>query len=88
MYDLHHIPNIRDSKRLIKNFNVKTGVAIALRFKAHQNLKMARFEDVFSARDLMAKEIWNLRQHSLIPINVLLKIIELNRKKYPESFKK
>jgi hypothetical protein len=88
MIDLHHVPNIRDSKRLIKGYKIETGVAIGLPSKVHRILKTKRFSDALNARDLLAREIYNLRRNSPIPSSVLLKMVELNKKKYPDTFKR
>lgn len=88
MVDLHHIPNIEDSKRLIRDFKIATGVAIGLPLMVHRNLPSIRFKDVLNARDLLAKEIRNLRKNTPVPNSALLKIVELNKKKYPNVFKK
>jgi hypothetical protein len=88
MLDLHHIPNARDAVRVIKKFDINTGVSIALPLTVHKNIRAVRFRDINSARGLLASEILYLRSCTPIPSTVLLKIIELNKTKYPESFKK
>lgn len=88
MFDLQHIPNIDDSKRLIGGFSIGRGVAIALPIGVHRKLGSQRYPDVFNARTLLAREIVNLRSNTDIPIEVLQKIIDLNKNRYPDSFKK
>jgi hypothetical protein len=88
MLDLHHIPNAKDAVRLIKKFDINTGVSIALPLTVHRNIRSVRFTEVKSARGLLASEILYLRSCTPIPSTVLLKVIELNKTKYPESFKK
>lgn len=88
MVDLHHIPNIKDAKRLIKNFIVDTGIVIALSPNAHRNIRSVRFANAKSARELLAMEILHLRRNSFIPVGILLKLVDINKQRYPDSFKK
>jgi len=88
MLDLHHIPNAIDAGRLIKEFDIATGVSIALPVMVHRNIQSLRFTEIMNARDLLAKEILHLRSCTPIPSAVLLRVIELNKVKYPESFKR
>ena len=88
MLDLQHVPNIKGGKRLIKNFTVKKSVAIAIPSHEHSKIKYCNYLDIKTARTLLAREIKILRKYTGIPSMVFNKIIEANKKMYPESFKK
>lgn len=88
MLDLQHIPNVKDGKRLIKGFDIKRSITIAIPSNEHMRIKYVDYSDVGNARSLLSKEIKMLRSHTEIPVVVLLKIIEANKKRYPESYKK
>jgi hypothetical protein len=40
-----------------------------------------------SPRDLLARDIWNLRQYTNTPNSSLQQLINLNKTMYPEAFK-
>jgi len=88
MLDLHHIPNIRDGRRLIEGFEMNRGVAIAIPSNEHFKIRHINCSQITNARKLLSKEIWAMREHTKIPGSVLLKIITANKMKYPKSFKK
>jgi hypothetical protein len=88
MTDLHHIPNVRCCKRLIKDFKFEESVAIALPSFIHKRIKYSDNSDILTARQLLAKEIMHLRKTTDIPPHALSQIIELNKKIFPSSFNK
>jgi len=88
MIDLHHVPNIKDGKRLIEGFVVKRGIALAIPSSEHIKIKYTHWPQIANARTLLAKEIKLMRKYTEVPAAVLIKIVVANKVKYPESFKK
>ncbi len=88
MLDLQHIPNIKDGKRIIKNFNALTSVVIAIPSHEHKNIKYCDYSEIENPRILLAREIKIMRRYTKIPSIVFIKIINANKAMYPDSFKK
>jgi len=88
MLDLQHVPNIKDSKRLIRGFTTNKGVTIVIPSNEHKKIKCLDYSSIISARTLLAREVRNLKQCIGVPSIVLLKIIEANKERYSEAFKK
>jgi len=86
--DLHHIPNIKDGRRLIKKFSIENGLTIALPASFHKAMSHSGYPEISNARDLLAQEIIYIRKVVYIPSHILLGIIKENLKLFPESFKK
>ncbi len=88
MFDLQHIPNTKDAKRLIPGFIPKRSIVIAIPYYEHKKIKYFSYSHIQNARTLLAEEVRQTRRFTAIPPDVLLKIVDSNKKLYPNSFKK
>jgi hypothetical protein len=90
MFDLQHIPDKRYCKILIKDYSVGKGVCIALPPNEHFRIKRSKLQLPFStsARSLLYLEMRRLRTYTSVPVEMQIKIIEMNKKLFPTSFKR
>jgi hypothetical protein len=84
--DLHHVGQAHAMEQIVPGYSRATGPAIALPAAEHAAVPTLRGTVDMSPRSLLARDIWNLRQHTNTPDSSLLKLIELNKTMYPEAF--
>lgn len=84
--DLHHVGQAHAMEQIVPGYSRATGPAIALPAAEHAAVPTLRGTVDMSPRSLLARDIWNLRQHTNAPNSSLLKLIELNKTMYPEAF--
>ena len=83
--DLHHVPQKNPAGQVIQGYNPNTAPAIALPERLHEKIPTSRGPYWGSARDLLAKDIWDLRNAG-VPNNPLKSLINLNKRTYPWAF--
>ena len=86
MLDIHHTPQKVPARRLIQGYDERTGPSIAIPQKEHaiiSGLQRGRNVSGWSARQLLAHDIWLLKTHSNAPNASLRQLIELNKEMYP-----
>ncbi|MET0637369.1 MAG: hypothetical protein ABWZ25_15165 [Chitinophagaceae bacterium] len=86
--DLHHIPNKKDIKGIIKDFDTGDGIAVTIPSYEHIRIRHFDYSRVQNLRSLLFEELRVLRKYTKTPPAVLIKIIEANKGRYPEYFKK
>lgn len=86
--DLHHAVQWHPAAQIIPGYNPKTAPAIALPDVEHQAIKNLRGDYSGTARDLLARDAWNLRGSTNAPNSAIQELIELNKRTYPDSFAK
>lgn len=86
--DLHHTPQKQPAKQVIQEYDPNTAPAIALPQAEHQSIPVKKGEYNGSPRAQLAKDVFDLRNNTNAPNSALMELIELNRKMYPELFKK
>jgi RHS repeat-associated protein len=83
--DIHHVPQSHPASQVIPRYNPGTAPAIALPEAVHGTIPRLRGAYVGTPRDLLANDLWNLRQAG-VPNASLRQLIDLNRNTYPGVF--
>ena len=92
--DAHHVGQKALMKKLISNYNWRTGPSILIPKSGHTLRSSAGIvkrstKGIQSARDLLARDIKELRRvYPNIPNNALQELIQLNKQMYPNAFLK
>jgi hypothetical protein len=86
--DIHHAPHQKPASQSITGYDKKTAPSIALPEKEHGALPISKGNYSGTARDQLAKDIKDLRNYTNAPNSSLTKLIDLNKKTYPELLKK
>ena len=86
--DLHHVGQAHVMSQVVSGYSRAHGPSIALPRAEHAMLPRQRGPAILGARDLLARDIQNLRRHTDTPTSSLRQIIRLNKEIYPEAFKK
>jgi RHS repeat-associated protein len=86
--DIHHVLQSSPASQVIQGYDRLTAPSIAIPQAEHRLIPTITGEFSGSARDLMAKDILNLRNYTNTPNNSLQDLIDLNKQMYPEVFTK
>jgi RHS repeat-associated protein len=87
--DIHHVSQSKPAGQLIKDYDKATAPAIALPKSEHKAIPTLKGTNTAgNARQQLAKDVKDLRRFTNAPNSSLQKLIDLNKKMYPESFKK
>ena len=76
------------AKQAINGYNKKTGPSIALPRGEHRAIPTKKGTYSGSARDLLAKDIRDLRNYTNTPNSALKQLIQENKNAYPNAYKK
>ena len=74
--------------QIIKGYDPKTGPSIALTDAEHRRIKNLQGSYSGSARDLLARDLRNLRKATNAPNSALQELAGANKQMYPADFKK
>jgi len=86
--DIHHAMQKQPAGQVVRGYNPSTAPSISLPRSEHMQIPNLRGEYSGSARDLLARDIGNLRNNTNAPNSSLRDLIELNKQMYPGAFKK
>lgn len=86
--DIHHVGQAHPMESLVSNYNRTTAPAIVLPRAEHAAIRTIRGRVIGTARGELARSIRNLRNLTNAPSNALRELIELNKRIYPDAFKK
>lgn len=86
--DIHHAAQKHPAGQVIPEYDPATGPSIAIPRGEHSRIPTIKGEYSGSARDLLAKDIRNLRNYTNAPNGSLEELIKLNKDKYPGAFSK
>jgi hypothetical protein len=86
--DIHHAGQAHAMQQIIAQYHRATGPAIALPRAEHALVSTLKGPVLLSARSLLARDIWNLRQNTNAPPSALRQLIKLNKDTYPGDFVK
>jgi hypothetical protein len=84
--DLHHAGQAHAMEQVVPGYERATGPAIALPAAEHKMIPNLKGEVKMSARDVLARDIRNLRRFTGAPNSALQQLIELNKSMYPGAF--
>ncbi|MCA1032996.1 hypothetical protein LCL95_18570, partial [Bacillus timonensis] len=86
--DIHHVGQKHPASQVIDGYNPQYAPSIAVPFREHKRIPTLKGDYNGSARDLLAKDIWDLRRHTNAPNSALKELININKSMYPGSFLK
>ena len=86
--EIHHAAQKHPAGQAISGYDPKTGPSIALPRGEHRDIPTMKGEYSGSARDLLAKDIRDLRNSTSAPNSSLRELIQLNKDMYPGAFGK
>ena len=86
--DIHHAMQKNPAGQAVGGYNPATGPSIAVPRGEHSRIPTLKGEYSGSARDLLAKDIRDLRNYTNAPNSSLRDLIDLNKQTYPGAFGK
>jgi RHS repeat-associated protein len=84
--EIHHAAQKHPAGQAIPGYDPKSGPSIALPRGEHRDIPTMKGEYSGSARDLLAKDIRDLRNNTNAPNSSLRDLIQLNKDMYPGAF--
>lgn len=84
--DLHHVGQAAVFEKIVPGYSRNTGPTIALPEAVHEILPSIRGQTTLTARQVLARDVWNLRKYTLAPNSSLLELIRLNLQLYSGAF--
>jgi hypothetical protein len=84
--DLHHVGQAHAMEQLIPGYSRATAPSIVLPREQHALIPNLRGTVDLTPRQLLARDIMNLRNYTDAPNSSLRELIDLNKKMYPEAF--
>lgn len=85
---VHHAVQKNPAYQVIPEYNWKTGPSITIPEVLHRAFENLRGLYTGTPRELLGKDIWNLRTNTDASNEALQELIELNKSTYPGSFDK
>jgi hypothetical protein len=86
--DIHHAMQKNPAGQAVGGYNPATGPSIAVPRGEHSRIPTIKGEYTGTARDLLAKDIRDLRNNTNAPNSSLRELIDLNKQTYPGAFGK
>ena len=80
---IHHLPQQHPASQVVPAYDPKTAPGIALPRGEHRRIRNLQGPYSSTARDLVARDLWNLRVHTEAPNNALGDLLSLIRAMYP-----
>ena len=84
--DIHHAMQKNPAGQAVGGYNPANGPSIAVPRGEHSRIPTIKGEYTGSARDLLAKDIRDLRNYTNAPNSSLRELIDLNKQMYPGAF--
>ena len=86
--DIHHAAQKHPAAQTVEGYDPKTAPSIAVPSREHRRIPTQKGNYTGNARDLLAKDIRDLRNNTNAPNSALQELINLNKTTYPDAFKK
>jgi len=86
--DIHHVPQRHPAGQAIDGYDPATGPSIAVPSNEHRRIPTLRGQYEGNARDLLAKDIKDLRNYTNAPNSALQDLVRLNKEANPSAFNK
>ncbi|EIS3742086.1 hypothetical protein LO908_004554 [Aeromonas hydrophila] len=86
--DIHHAVQKHPAGQLINGYDPKTAPSIAIPKVEHQQIPTIKKTYNGTPRELLAKDIKDLRRYTNAPASAIRELISLNKEMFPEAFKK
>lgn len=84
--DIHHVVQKHPAAQVIPGYNLQTAPAIALPSAEHRLIRNLRGAYGGTPRQLLARDVRNLRNFTNTPKSAIKQLINLNKTMYPRSF--
>jgi len=84
--DLHHAGQAHAMEQIVPGYSRAIGPSIALPRAEHALIPNLRGAVELTPRQLLARDIVNLRNLTGAPNSALIELVELNKEMYPEAF--
>lgn len=86
--EIHHVTQKHPSNQVVNGYREYTGPSIVLPKAEHREIPTIRGEYTGTPRELLAKDVRDLRNYTSTPNHSIRELIELNKQMYPEVYKK
>jgi hypothetical protein len=86
--DIHHAMQKKPAGQVVSGYDPMTAPSIAVPADEHAQIPTLKGPYTGTARDLLAKDITDLRQNTGAPNKCLRQLIALNKEMYPGAFVK
>ncbi|WP_231624290.1 hypothetical protein, partial [Yersinia similis] len=86
--DIHHAAQKHPAGQVISGYDPKTAPSIALPRAEHKLIPTMKGPFTGTARDLLAKDIRDLRNYTNAPPSTIKDLIRLNKEMFPDVFTK
>ncbi|ALM52427.1 RHS repeat-associated core domain-containing protein [Halomonas huangheensis] len=84
--DIHHVAQKHPAGQVIPGYDLKTAPSMAVPSAEHRAIPTLRGEYSGSPRELLAKDVRDLRNYTNAPNSAIQDLISLNKEMYPNSF--
>jgi hypothetical protein len=86
--EVHHVPQQHPAQQVIPGYDPKRASSIVVPRDQHREIPTLRGEYSGTARDLLAKDIRDLRSHTEVSNEQIKELVGFTKEKYSDSFKK
>lgn len=86
--DVHHVVQSKPGEQVVSGYDKSNAPSIALPNVEHRKIPTRKGEFAGTARDQLAKDVYDLRKNTTAPVTSMLDLINLNKTMYPSVFKK
>ena len=86
--DIHHAMQKQPAGQFVKGYDPLTAPSISVPRAEHIQIPNLRGDYTGTARELLARDIRNLRNYTNAPNGSLRELIDLNKQTYPGAFGK
>lgn len=86
--DIHHAPQAKPAGQVIANYDPAKAPGIAVPQGEHQKIPTQKGSYTGTPRDLLAKDVRDLRKHTNAPNSALQKLVKLAKDTFPEALKR
>jgi hypothetical protein len=86
--DIHHLVQKHPAGQVLDGYDAKTAPSIAIPQREHRRIPTLKGSYNQSPRDLLAKDVRDLRNYTNATNSSIKQLIRLNKEMYPEAFRK
>lgn len=86
--DIHHVAQKHPAGQVISGYDPRTAPSMAVPQREHRRIPTIRGSYDQSPRDLLAKDVRDLRNYTNAPNEAIKKLIQLNKAMYPDAYRK
>jgi RHS repeat-associated protein len=86
--DIHHAPQAKPAGQVISNYNPAKAPGMALPTQEHKAIPTQKGTYTGTARDLVAKDVRDLRNHTKAPNSAIQKLVKLIKEEFPAAMKR